>query len=564
MRVSREAVIHKNGKKHMDILKDAVTFKYKTLFVGLLLISGASALAEVYASVVLRNWLNSVSLDDVTPEALAYGFLIPLMYSLSWTLSAIFFKIDVDARFEVYRYAFTTLTNSRINGYIDLLTQSKPGHILQDIRNASNAVTNIFNMYAYYGVRSFIVVISSIILLGTIAWWAAPLILTVSAVCIYITYRQQSVCIERSKYYVADQGKTSGNLVEIFERLRIVKVFSQETRILDRANNDITQEGSSQRHLRYSFLRLNIIQIVYKTVVIFVFLSVGIFSFLNGTIAIGSLAMLITFSMTFSKTIEDLALRFYDLVSNYTQYREVVAIIERDRKSNSSLSSYVASPPSATGQTFVQVSDLNIQYGDNVILHDVNLKLPTKGKVAIIGPSGCGKTSLAECILGLRRYEGSIQITSNSNSNGTPKIVEVEQNPIHLGCTVHEWLTFGDPDAEAEAIKASVQAARLEEVIVINNGKAELNSGLTLEGLSGGQRQRIAIARALIVKPDYIILDEPTSALDSELSGVIMSNIARLGIGLLAITHDYQYIKLFDTVYKYRNNSFELEGKPFE
>lgn len=542
--------IEKNG-----ILKNVILKKYRTLFIIQLVLSGSAILSEVYASVVLRNWVNGLTSNEISPELLLYGLLIPGLYSLSWVLNALFFKLDISSRFLVYKYTFTTLVLSRIDGYIDLLIQTKPGHIMQDIRNASQAVANMYNMLAFYGFRFVVVIISSVVLLGNIAWWSPFVIIGISFVSMYVSYKQYAVCIQRSKEYVSDQGKTSGNLVEVFERIRIVKSFKQEKHVLKRVAKDVVQEETSQYRLRSSFLRLNIIQIVYKAVVIFIFFFVGIAQFAAKQIEIGSLVMLITFSTTLTGAIEDLAVRFYELTSNYTKYKQVLENIISDKRTNFGTYAYIQDLKSGKG--YIQVSDLKIESRNKIVLKDVNLTFSLKKKVVVTGPSGCGKTTLAECILGLRRYEGSIQIFSPQENGHVPKIVLVEQNPVHIGDNIHQWLTFGNPQASISLICHAIQIAFLEDIIDSSSGVCvELKSGLTLSGLSGGQKQRIAIARAIIAEPDYIVLDEPTSALDWQTSENILNRIAQLGIGLLVITHNHKIQGMFDEVYEFMDKTF--------
>ena len=496
-----------------DVLQSAILVEYNRPFLLLLSLSGTAITAEVYASLVLRDWLNGISIGDLSVRSLAFGFLVPVMYVSSWLLNALFFRRDIDTRFRVYQYAFNRFVQTSITGQLDLLSRSKPGQLMQDIRNASQAVANIYNMLAFYGFRFIVVLFSTIILLGRIVWWAPIVVFCISIGFMILSYRQHSICLEQSKAHVADQGVTSGNLVEFFERIRIIKTFKQEHDAFKLVEADIEQEGVSRRGLRSGFLRLNVIQIAYKATIMFVILAIGIFSFSTGVIQLGALAMLITFSMTLSSVIEDLTTRLYELFSDYTKYKQVSENLEQNKLDQTG--AIVDLTEQAAKK--IQINGLTLFAGSKMILDGVDLELPTNKAIAIMGPSGCGKTSLAECILGLRLFQGVITLSS-SDQNRPLKIVEVEQNPIHIGDTLWDWLTFGNPNATSTLVQQAIEAAHLEEIIEENEIKtAKLKKGLTLSGLSGGQRQRAAIARAIIAEPDYIILDEPTSALDLSL-----------------------------------------------
>ncbi len=538
-----------------DILRAVILREFRGTFVGLMFISGGAILAEIYASIVFRDWVDFLLESDVSQQSLLYGLLIPVMYSISWILSAVFFKLDIKARFAAYEYAFNRLVSVTVSGFVDLLSPVKPGHRMQDIRNASESVANMFNMLAYYGMRFVVIIVSSIVLLGGIAWWSPLVVLAISAVSIYVSYRQHAACIERSKVYVGHQGETSGHLVEVFENLRIVKTYKQEAVIERGIGRYIATEGESKRRLRSEFLRLNIIQIFYKVTVIFVFLLIGIVNYGQNRIEIGSLAMLITFSMTLSSVIEDLAVRSYELISNLARYRQVLENVKNSKKS--AQGDYLVKR--SDRNEVIEVKEVTITADAEKILENVNLAFPLEKKVALMGPSGCGKTSLAECVLGVRDYSGTIQIASEQDDQSF-RIVEVEQHAMHIGDDIHAWLTFGNPSASFELIRKAVKVVDLTHEICLrqDSQRVHLQAGLTLTGLSGGQKQRVAIARAIIAQPSYIVFDEPTSALDEENAQKIMNHIVDLGIGVLVITHDPKYVDLFDHVYAYRDKSFYL------
>ena len=106
--------------KH-DVLQSAILVEYNRPFLLLLSLSGTAITAEVYASLVLRDWLNGISIGDLSVRSLAFGFLVPVMYVSSWLLNALFFRRDIDTRFRVYQYAFNRFVQTSITGQLDLL-----------------------------------------------------------------------------------------------------------------------------------------------------------------------------------------------------------------------------------------------------------------------------------------------------------------------------------------------------------------------------------------------------------------------------------------------------------
>ncbi len=167
------------------------------------------------------------------------------------------------------------------------------------------------------------------------------------------------------------------------------------------------------------------------------------------------------------------------------------------------------------------------------VLRDVSFAVAAASQTAIVGPSGAGKTTLFALIE--RFYEptaGSIALT------GTPleqiprsvlraRIGYVEQDAPVLAGTLRENLLYAVPDAPEAALAAVVEEARLGDML------ARLPAGLDTEigdrgrTLSGGERQRIAIARALLRRPDVLLLDEPTAQLDATNEHALRETIER-------------------------------------
>ena len=193
-----------------------------------------------------------------------------------------------------------------------------------------------------------------------------------------------------------------------------------------------------------------------------------------------------------------------------------------------------------------------------VAVQGADLRVHPGETLGIVGESGSGKSTLALAALGLLPHGGSLRVAGQAWTRGAAnralrRIVQVVfQDPFSslsprmtLEEIVGEGLTVHD-GAQDEAQRRERVAQALAEVGL---GEAQFPGLLARypHEFSGGQRQRIAIARALIVQPQLLVLDEPTSALDVTIQKQVLGLLQRLqrerGLSYLLITHDVEVIR---------------------
>ena len=229
-------------------------------------------------------------------------------------------------------------------------------------------------------------------------------------------------------------------------------------------------------------------------------------------------------------------------------------------------------PANADLPAVMQAKDLHVSYpvslpgmkgwfkkGEFVAVQGASFNIPTGQTLGVIGESGSGKSSLALAALGLHPSKGDLTMMgltwskSTANNKAIRKTVQVVfQDPFSslsprmtIEQIVGEGLAVHQPDIQAIALQQRVVEA-LEEVGMLEAQFPGLLQRYPHE-FSGGQRQRIAIARALMVQPQLLVLDEPTSALDVTIQKQVLQLLQKLqrerGLSYLLITHDIDVIK---------------------
>ena len=181
--------------------------------------------------------------------------------------------------------------------------------------------------------------------------------------------------------------------------------------------------------------------------------------------------------------------------------------------------------------------------GEVRILRDLTVEIPHTKVTALIGPSGSGKTAflrllnrLDDPVSGQVLFDGR-PITSYPVAALRRRVGFVFQHPAMFPGTVAGNLRIavqlGGPEAEADPLPIDLVLRAVElSVSYADRQTADL---------SGGERQRVSVARALMTRPEVLLLDEPTSALDPEVADRLLTTIARLpdeyGVSVVMVTH---------------------------
>ena len=170
--------------------------------------------------------------------------------------------------------------------------------------------------------------------------------------------------------------------------------------------------------------------------------------------------------------------------------------------------------------------NLNLWYGENHALKNINIELPEKQITALIGPSGCGKSTFLKCLNRMNdlvencRIEGDVKFCDTDIYNDMDvsmlrkKIGMVFQKPNPFPMSIYDNIAYGP---RIHGIKSRVKLDEiversLKQAAIWDECKDRLKKSAL--GMSGGQQQRLCIARALAVEPQILLMDEPTSALD--------------------------------------------------
>lgn len=202
----------------------------------------------------------------------------------------------------------------------------------------------------------------------------------------------------------------------------------------------------------------------------------------------------------------------------------------------------------------IEAKDLNLWYGENHALKNINIEISNREITALIGPSGCGKSTFLRTLNRMNdlvdecRIEGEIKIDGIDIYNISyvnslrKKVGMVFQKPNPFPMSIYDNIAYGP---KIHGVKSKndldeIVESSLKQAAIWDECKDRLKKSAL--SMSGGQQQRLCIARALAVEPEILLMDEPTSALDP----ISTAKIEDLAIELkkkytiVTVTHNMQ------------------------
>jgi iron(III) transport system ATP-binding protein len=217
----------------------------------------------------------------------------------------------------------------------------------------------------------------------------------------------------------------------------------------------------------------------------------------------------------------------------------------------------------------ISVEGVDLSYGDNHVLKNVNLEIPPGDLFAFLGPSGCGKTTLLRLIAGFNRADrGRVLLDGEDISMLPPWKRDVgmvfQSYALWPHMTVARNVAFGLEERHLPRKEIETRVAAALDLVGLE-GLAHRRPS----ELSGGQQQRVALARTIVIEPKVLLLDEPLSNLDAKLRVEVRRELRdlqkRLGITTIFVTHDQEEANtICDRVAVMNAGAVQQIGTPME
>lgn len=452
--------------------------------------------------------------------------------------------IEANMRRDLFRHVQTL-------GF-DYFDRNRTGTVMSRLTSDLFEITEL----AHHGPENILIctvtIVGAMILMFTIQWELALVLLILLPLCIWFTLSQRlkmrDANIEVKKktgvIYSAIENSVSGiRTAKAFanEDLELVK-FDEANGLYRSAKSDYYKAmGLFQSGMEFT---LSIMPVAV--------IAVGGLLIMRGRMDYIDLITFTLYVSTFVTPVRKLAMfieQYMQGSAGFTRFLELM-----NTKPTVTDAPNAVELGEVTGE--VELCDVCFGYGETQVLSHVSLKVEPGRSLALIGPSGGGKTTLSQLIL--RFYDldsGSIKIDGidvrNIKQQSLHRSVGVIQQDVYMFAgTVRDNIRYGRPDASDAEIENAARLAEIhDEIMQMPNG---YDSYIGERGvmLSGGQKQRISIARLFLKNPKILILDEATSALDTVTERRIQASLDRLSAGrtVIIIAHRLSTVRNADTI----------------
>ena len=536
---------------------------------GLLLnIFLASILVTAFG--ILGSFYFKFLLDDIVPNNLRESLTV---FSIGFILLAIFKVITEAFRTQLLIHLGQRLDIPLMLGYYDHVVNlpmnffgtREVGEIISRFNDASKIREAISGVTLTMMIDVFMVLIG-----GFILYFQSSLLFGITIVplilygIIVFVFKRNIEQVNRET--MESNAKLTSYLVESLNGIETIKSFNAEREV------NLETEKRFIKFIKAIFKNeyINNIQVSLKSLVKGIFaiaiLWIGTLQVLNGKISFGELLTFNALLVYFLNPIENIINLQPTLQTAVVAGERLSEILDLSLEKAEDEHKKI-NPSSLNGK--IEFKNVDFRYGTRqIILKNINMTINKGERVALVGESGSGKTTIAKLLLNFYQCEKGEIIVNDYNLLDINvealrnKIAYISQETFLFNGTILENLMLGNPYLTYEEIIEACKKAQIHDFI--NSLPLRYNTLVEENGsnFSGGQKQRLSIARAILRKPEILIMDEATSNLDSITEKAIEKTIHEFSEGMITIiiAHRLSTIMRCDNIYILEKGEIKEQG----
>lgn len=537
----------------------------KSLLINIFL---SSILITIFG--ILGSFYFKLLVDDLVPSGLlkslhmfSIGFIILIIFKVimeafrTQLLIHMAQKLDIPLMLGYYEHV--------INLPMNFFGTREVGEIISRFNDASKIREAISGVTLTMMIDVFMVIIGGIILYtqSSLLFGVTIIPLIIYGIIVFLFKKKIE---EINRETMESNAKVTSYLVESINGISTVKAFNAEREVNSETEKRFIKFIKNIFNAGY----INNLQVTLKSLVKGIFsiaiLWLGTVQVIKGNISFGEL-------LSFNA----LLVYFLDPIENIINLQPTIqtAIVAAERLSEIlDLSLEKADdehkkiiPDTLNGE--IEFKNLDFRYGSrSLVLKNINLKIKQGERIALVGESGSGKTTLVKLLMNFYQCEKGELLINKFNIKDIniealrDKIAYISQETFLFNGTIIENLSLGNPYLTYDEIIEACKKAQIHDFI--NSLPLRYNTLVEENGanFSGGQKQRLSIARAVLRKPEILIMDEATSNLDSITERAIENTIHEFSKGMttIIIAHRLSTIMRCDNIYILENGEIIESG----
>jgi ATP-binding cassette subfamily B protein len=407
------------------------------------------------------------------------------------------------------------------------------GEVLSRLTNDVDNIQTSLSMTISQLLTSVLTVVAVLVMMLTISPLLALLTVVTVPLSLFVT---RAIARRSQRLFVAqwrNTGRLNAHIEETYSGFTVVKTFGHRARALEQFQefNDEVYHASFGAQFFSGLVgpaTTFIGNISYVAVAV-----VGGVQVATGQITLGSIQAFIQYVRQFNQPLTQVAGMYNTLQSGVASAERVFDLLDAEEESRDpdvTLSSLAEGP---RGRVEFQHVNFSYRPGEPVI-EDLSLVAEPGSTVALVGPTGAGKTTLVNLLM--RFYDvdsgrilvDGVDISSVSRESLRSRIGMVLQDTWLLGGTIYDNIAYGRPDASEDEVIDAARAAYVDRFVhTLPNGYQTMVSD---DGgnVSAGEKQLITIARAVLARPQLLVLDEATSSVDTRTELLIQHAMGEL------------------------------------
>jgi len=533
------------------------------LAVGLLLLGAATELAG--------PWLSKIAIDEYIAQGNLPGlikivalFIIVAAVStvLRWSQVYLTGEAGQIIMYRLRRDVFDKLQRLSVP-YFD---RNPVGKLMTRVTSDVQALYELFGsgMVAIFG--DVFTLLGIMIVMFAINWKLALLTLTVIPLLLGVTFAFRKKVRDLYRTTRSQISGMNGYLQENITGMRVVQLFGREPRNYERfqEQNDALRKTYLDTIFYYAlfFPGVELISALAIAAIIWG----GGTMMIAGTVTVGTLVAFLQYVERFYRPVRDLAEKYNILQAAMAAAERVFGVLDEpvevvDSPKNTTVS--------AAGAPFIEFRNVWFAYkGEEWVLQDLSFIVNEGESIAVVGATGAGKTtiiSLLQRFYDVQRGQILIKgrdIREYSLAELRSLLGIVLQDVFIFAGNIADNIRYGLPEAKDDEVRAAAElvlASRFIERLEQGYSEPVVERGATL---STGQRQLLAFARALLRKPELLILDEATASIDTETEQLIQEAISRVlsGRTSIIIAHRLSTIQSCDRILVMHHGRLREEG----